>query len=682
MLVINERTTAPRSEQRVLDWMRSWTGQYVIVGLAISGCYLPIRCRTGEAQEADLVVITPRAAVVIEVKGTVPDAMTGVLSVQANGRWRLSGFEGDPVHVRDHDSSPFDQVTNNVFNLKELVRKHHSEAYVDGLIVVVPPRESTVTLNIESRRKGCGVVLGNTPVELRAWFHRTASRKLIWTAERVHALLGDLNLADQVSIEELVADGFPLERTLPGETGAVVLEDAAAVEGLPSAGNSDAVGAPTDADARSSHSALDQPDVVPTAVGGTSSVEDSDAVGVVTDVDVPSSHSTLDRPDVVPTAVGGTSSVEDSDAVGVVTDVDVPSSHSTLDRPDVVPAAVGGTSSVEDSDAVSVATDVDAPSSHSILDQLDTVPIAPALNASGAMQSARDDLGNEAAVASDLPTSQLTATHMRARADTSRLVASDAAGDPGLQDRQHTQYSPSIADRQSFDTLDEPEDDEAEPISRPHHFDGLLARRYAQTQRAESDPYAPEPFASGPVTPEPPPSDATPDFTAQSATPLSSPFTDRWSSWIESDAQPLRPRPTPPPLPNRPQWLSDEETEARPPRRPTPPRLVERRPRIPDLRQMITVPPRTRTPDQPRPIRHRPQQIAAVALIALVIGTIWLLAAACSTPHGDAVQQTPLPLSTTEPSPTTEVVPPPPTLTETPARFDLLPLCLPFRSDC
>ncbi|MEU2035716.1 nuclease-related domain-containing protein [Nocardia amamiensis] len=679
MLVINERTTAPRSEQRVLDWMRSWTGQYVIVGLAISGCYLPVRYRTGEAQEADLVVITPRAAVVIEVKGTVPEAMTGVLSVQANGRWRLSGFDGDPVHVRDHDSSPFDQVTNNVFNLKELVRKHHSEAYVDGLIVVVPPRESTVTLNIESRRKGCGVVLGNSPVELRAWFHRTASRKLIWTAERVHALLGDLNLADQVSIEDLAADGFPLERTLRDETGAVVLEGAAPVEGLPSADNSDAVGAPTDVDVPSSH----QPDMVPTAIDGMPPAEDLDAVGVATVADPPSSHGALVQRGVAPTAIDGTPSADDSEAVGVATVADAPSSHGALVQQGAAPTAIDGTPPAEESDAVSAPTDADVPSSHSTLDQPDTLPIAPALNASGAMHSTeRDDLGNEAAVASDRPTPQLTATHTRARSDTSEPVAPDAAGDSGLEDRQHTRYSPSIADRPSSDIADEPEDDETGAISRPHHFDGLPARSYAQTQPAESDPYAPESFASGPVAPEPTPLDATPDYTARSAPSLSSPFTDRWSSWIESDAQPLRPRPTPPPLPNRPQWLSDEETEARPPRRPTPPRLVERRPRIPDLRQMITVPPRTRTPDQPRPIRHRPQQIAAVALIALVIGTIWLLAAACSTPHGDAVQQTPLPASSTEPPPTTEVVPPPPTVTETPARFDLLPLCLPFRSDC
>ncbi|WP_454200047.1 NERD domain-containing protein [Nocardia sp. Marseille-Q1738] len=601
MLVINERTTAPRSEQRVLDWMRSWTGQYVIVGVAISGCYLPVRDRTDEAQEADLVVITPRAAIVIEVKDTAPEAMTGVLSVQANGRWRLSGFEGDPIHVRDNESSPFDGVTNNVFNLKELVREHHPEVSIDGLIVVVPPRESTVTLNIESRRKGCGVVLGNTPVELRAWFHRTASRKLIWTAERVHALLGDLNLADQVSIEDLVADGFPLERTPRGESGPVVLEGAAPVEGLPSADNSDAVGVPTD-------------------------------------VEVPSSNSTLEQPDVVPTAIDGTPSVEDSDAGGVATDVNAPSSNSTFDQPDVV-------------------------------------PIAPELNVSGSIQPPdSDDLENGAAVASDRPIPPLTAPHMRTRSDASEPVASGATVDPSLEGRQPAHSSPSIADRQSFadrqplDFVDEPGDDAAEPISRPHHLDGLPAARFAQTQRVEPDPRAPMAFASGPVAPEPPQSDATSDFAAQSEPPLSSPFTDRWSSWIESDAQPVRPRPTPSALPNPPQWWSDEETEARPPRRPTAPRLLERRPRIADLRQTITVPPRTRThtTGQPRPIGHRPQQIAAVALIAVVIGTIWVLAAACSTPQGDAVRQTPLPPSTTE----------------TPARFDLLPLCLPLRSDC
>ncbi|MBH0780012.1 nuclease-related domain-containing protein [Nocardia bovistercoris] len=209
MLVINERADVPRSEQRVLDWMRTWTGQYIIVGLAISGCSVSERESDDDAPEADLVVITPRAVVVIEVRGTVPDATDGVLSVRENGRWRLSGFDGDPIHVRDNDNNVFDKVTDTVVDLKELLRKHQPDAYVDGLIVVVPPWESTVTLEVESRQDGCGVVLGSTPGELRAWLYRTSNRKLLWTAETVHALLADLALDHLLTVEDILAEGFP-----------------------------------------------------------------------------------------------------------------------------------------------------------------------------------------------------------------------------------------------------------------------------------------------------------------------------------------------------------------------------------------------------------------------------------------------------------------------------------------
>ncbi|MGQ4601047.1 NERD domain-containing protein [Nocardia sp. R6R-6] len=583
MLVINERTTAPRSEQRVLNWMRGWTGQYVIVGLAISGCYLPDREREDETQEADLVVITPRAAIVVEVKGTVAEALSGILTVRANGRWRLSGFEGDPIHVREQDRSPFDQVTNNVFNLKELVRKHQADAYVDGLIVVVPPRESTVTLNVESRRKGCGVVLGNTPGELRAWFHRTASRKLIWTAERVHALLGDLNIADQVSVEDLVADGFPSR----GEAGAVVFE-----------------GAPS--------------------FGSATSEEGSAADDVSSDTDILQAHSTVGlEPDARRAEVPG------------------------VWRPthDNQPDVVRTESELGDSQSTSPPVSEDARQDGAIAPDQATSPAATDARALRSEPVATVDPGQE-----------------------SRLHAHGLP--PSIVDR------PSFVDRQSIDVADESESGEAEPISRP---DGPPAASI-QTHGGEPEPSTPQPYASGPIAPEPLPSVATPDFAA--APSLSSPFADQWSSWIESDAQPSRPRSTPSPLPNRPRSWSGDETEAHPPRRPTAPRVVARRPRFADLRQTIAVPARTRETEQLRPPRHRPQQIAAVALIALVIGTIWLLAAACSTPHGDAVHQTPLHSSTTEPPSSTEVVPPPPTVTQTPARFDLLPLCLPFRSDC
>ena len=108
------------------------------------------------------------------------------------------------------DDTLFDQVTNNVSNLKELVREHHTDAYVDGLIVVVPAWEATITLDVESPRHGCGVVLGSTPGELCAWLHRTSNRKLLfWTAEAVHALLTDLKPAEMLTVEDLLVEGFP-----------------------------------------------------------------------------------------------------------------------------------------------------------------------------------------------------------------------------------------------------------------------------------------------------------------------------------------------------------------------------------------------------------------------------------------------------------------------------------------
>jgi hypothetical protein len=105
---------------------------------------------------------------------------------------------------------------------------------------------------------------------------------------------------------------------------------------------------------------------------------------------------------------------------------------------------------------------------------------------------------------------------------------------------------------------------------------------------------------------------------------------------------------------------------------------VLERPRI-TVRDQITalsarIPGRTSEKSKPR--GHRSQQIAAVALILLVIGMIWVLAASCSTPTGGAVRPTQAPVLTTE------AVPAPPPVTETPARMNLLPLCTPRTPKC
>ncbi|WP_280238428.1 NERD domain-containing protein [Nocardia abscessus] len=636
MLVINERTTAPQSEQRVLNWMRTWTGQYVIVGLAISGCYLPERDREDETQEADLVVITPRAAVVIEVKGAVPEATTGVLSVQANGRWRLSGFAGDPIHVRDHDSSPFDQVTSNVFNLKALVRKHNAEAFVDGLIVVVPPKDSNLTLNVESRRRGCGVVLGTTPVDLRAWFHRTASRKLIWTAERTHALLTDLNLGDQVTVDDLVADGFPPEQKLRAGTLAALESVTRKTRPVDSRATTAEISETDDSsegsDAPSSELATESSDVFPVAAQLTASNSMRSAEMDDGPVEVSKHAPESDRSTPPLSAAPARTRTDAAEPDAAEPDI----SESEVSQPG--PSMQSDAESGQQADAFS----------STVQQPLEYVDVSDDIRVVYASEShpAQDAPAARAVPTRPAEPDPFAPEFLAPEPAAFEPASSSVTVDLDLGGREETHHAPpAAAYAQSRDSADEPEDDAEERASKPPRSEGRLA--------------------------------ATPDPVADSAHGPS--FTDNWSSWIESAPdRPLRPRPAPASLPSRSASWSTPSPEPQPLRRSTPTAVIERRPRIADLRRITALPARTpgRAAEKPQPRGHRSQQIAAVAFIALVIGTIWILAASCSTPTGGAVQQPQAPVSATE------GVSPPPTVTETPARLNLLPLCTPVKPKC
>ncbi|MEU6831526.1 NERD domain-containing protein [Nocardia beijingensis] len=697
MLVINERTTAPRSEQRVLDWMRTWTGQYVIVGLAISGCYLPDRERKDETQEADLVVITPRAAVVVEVKGTVPEATSGVLSVQANGRWRLSGYAGDPIHVRDHDSSPFDQVTNNVFNLKALVRKHNAEAFVDGLIVVVPPRDSNLTLNIESRRRGCAVVLGAGQADLRAWFHRTASRKLIWTAERTHALLTELNLGDQVTVDDLVADGFPPERKLRAGTLAAldsVTRKAPELEGRASAevsdaGDASAGSAPGDAVPEQPEAGPEAPDAVPEA---------PDAVPEVLAAGPESSAAVREAPDAVPesSAAVAESSAAVADAASLAASGSTEASGNG-DKREVarqVPES-------DESPALPAPKETDATETGERHEDSEPAPStrSGAASASQADRSSRQDTalpdGSHAPASEPQPAHALATPARTSPAEVDPFApeflapepvpapaSSDTAAHSDRYAREHRSgsYRP--------DALRDSDVSEHDRLVPPR-FEGRLAAKPVGEDDAESYSDEAQPFATGAAAsirrvPAEPTDDelhsADEDFdpAARSGAAPSS-FTDSWSSWIDpAPDRPLRQRPVQAPVPSRPTSWSTPTREPEPLRRPTPTAVLERRPRVAVREQLTALSARIpgRGSEKSKPRGHRSQQIAAIALIVLVIGTIWILAASCSTPAGGAVRPTQAPVLTTE------AVPPPPTVTETPGRMNLLPLCTPFTPKC
>ncbi|MGY1946349.1 nuclease-related domain-containing protein [Nocardia asiatica] len=211
MLVINTRPTIEPSEARVAHWMSHWNGRYALRGVAISSYHLPGRDNAG--QQADFVLLTPQVSAVLEVKGTHHDLTHGVITAEPNGRWHHSTDDRDPVHTRANDLNPIDQALSATYLLKALVEKHNpGRSFVSAVVVIVPPRRSKLRLQVGSLPTGCEVVLGNPG--LRRWLHRTARRDPIWTAEQAYSLLNAMNLGPELTIGDLIAEGFPpLEAT-------------------------------------------------------------------------------------------------------------------------------------------------------------------------------------------------------------------------------------------------------------------------------------------------------------------------------------------------------------------------------------------------------------------------------------------------------------------------------------
>ncbi|MGV9674953.1 NERD domain-containing protein [Nocardia sp. NPDC003482] len=214
MLVVNgERRGIPPTERMVLDWLRGWNGTYKIVGVAVSGCYVPDRRGGTRADETDLVVITPEACVVVEVKGiTAP--VGGILDCPPGGPWTLEGFDGSPLHVRAGDQNPLDQVSGAMYGLKNLTKRLGLETFVSGLVLIMTQPGQEITLRKEQSRTGMDVLVAD-PAELRAWFRRAARRKSVRGAEQTHALLEALNFGRSLTIADLVAEGFDSESPAP-----------------------------------------------------------------------------------------------------------------------------------------------------------------------------------------------------------------------------------------------------------------------------------------------------------------------------------------------------------------------------------------------------------------------------------------------------------------------------------
>ncbi|MEV6281060.1 nuclease-related domain-containing protein [Nocardia sp. NPDC051832] len=219
MLVINgDRTNIPGTERRVIGWLRNHDAP----GLVISGCQIEDR-RSQRTYEADLVVLTPETCAVVEVKGMLTED-SGTMKCPANGRWSMPGVPGDPVHVRTGDTSPLDQVTGRMYDLKHLVEEAGGQGlFVAGLVLVLPARGAEVTLDKGPMPTGRDVLVG--PAGMMGWLRGTARRKESpWTAEVVLAVLQRLGVT-AVTHAQLLAHGFPSHTpTAPPTSGRDVID--------------------------------------------------------------------------------------------------------------------------------------------------------------------------------------------------------------------------------------------------------------------------------------------------------------------------------------------------------------------------------------------------------------------------------------------------------------------------
>ncbi|WP_433579594.1 hypothetical protein [Nocardia brasiliensis] len=203
MLVLNgARDDMPEPQRLVIDWLHTWTGPYLIPGVAISNYSLP------EGPATDLLVITPNACIAIAVEGMLLKE-SGTLRCPAEERWQLTGFDGDPVRVPAGDPNPLPRVRAAMDSLAQhLASAADIDTNVTGLVLVLPQVGTAVTADPGGPLPAGIEVLAGELRELRGWFRTTARREIAWTAEQVRAALAALHFADAVTVAQLAAEGF------------------------------------------------------------------------------------------------------------------------------------------------------------------------------------------------------------------------------------------------------------------------------------------------------------------------------------------------------------------------------------------------------------------------------------------------------------------------------------------
>ncbi|MCU1646391.1 MAG: hypothetical protein JWN03_6666 [Nocardia sp.] len=84
VLILNaDRSLPSATEEQVVKWMRTWQGQHLIPGVAISGCFIPDRKNPDRAIEADLVMSSVFGAPDVAVGLTIsPEGVSNLVPLR------------------------------------------------------------------------------------------------------------------------------------------------------------------------------------------------------------------------------------------------------------------------------------------------------------------------------------------------------------------------------------------------------------------------------------------------------------------------------------------------------------------------------------------------------------------------------------------------------------------------
>ncbi|SDM60235.1 hypothetical protein [Allokutzneria albata] len=185
------------AEAKVAQWMRTWTGDFGLPGIAVFNAATPIGM-------ADALVLSPYGCLVLEIDGFTR-RQDGALRAPAEGAWEV---DGQPAAL--HSTNLIEEVRANVTAVRSALNAAGiTTGAVPGLVVLLPTPGSEIELASEPSGD-IQVVLAPHQKPLRRYFHTLCKSEKVWDANTVAAAARALKLTEQVpGVLDLYQHGIP-----------------------------------------------------------------------------------------------------------------------------------------------------------------------------------------------------------------------------------------------------------------------------------------------------------------------------------------------------------------------------------------------------------------------------------------------------------------------------------------